>query len=99
MRVARRDNNGAKWLMSRREGRYGDCELSAYCDIAPGHEWHGPYHDGEYGFPVRDEARLFERLQNLEAERSLDWIKVAARAKDRRRTVSDRVAPKRRKAA
>jgi 2-methylcitrate dehydratase PrpD len=26
-------------------------------------------------------ARLFERLQNLEAERSLDWIKVEAAAK------------------
>jgi hypothetical protein len=25
-----------------------------YCDVAPGHEWHGPYHDNEYGFPLGD---------------------------------------------
>ena len=29
--------------------------MSAYCDIAPGHEFHGPYHDREYGFPTKDE--------------------------------------------
>jgi len=34
----------------------------AYCDVAPGHPWHGPYHDREYGFPVRDDAALLERL-------------------------------------
>ena len=33
-----------------------------YCDIAPGHEWHGPYHDDEYGFPLVGDAELFERL-------------------------------------
>ena len=33
-----------------------------YCDVAPGHEWHGPYHDAEYGFPQRGDAELFERL-------------------------------------
>ena len=22
-----------------------------YCEAAPGHPWHGPYHDTEYGFP------------------------------------------------
>lgn len=25
-------------------------------DIAPGHEWHGPYHEREYGFPLTDEG-------------------------------------------
>jgi DNA-3-methyladenine glycosylase I len=34
----------------------------SYCRIAPGHPLHGPYHDREYGFPIRDDARLFERL-------------------------------------
>ncbi len=34
----------------------------SYCTIAPGHPEHEPYHDREYGFPVRDEAVLFERL-------------------------------------
>ena len=26
--------------------------LSTYCDTAPGHEFHGPYHDTEYGLPT-----------------------------------------------
>ena len=34
----------------------------SYCDIAPGHPFHGPYHDTVYGFPVRDDAVLFERF-------------------------------------
>jgi len=25
---------------------------------APGDEWHGPYHDREYGFPLQDDAAL-----------------------------------------
>ena len=35
--------------------------LPSYCDAAPGHPFHGPYHDREYGFPLRgdaDRARL-----------------------------------------
>ena len=44
-------------------------------------------------------ARLFDRIQNLEAERQLEWIKVPARAKARRKNVSSRNAARRRKAA
>ena len=29
--------------------------MSSYCDIAPGHPFHGPYHEREYGFPSRDD--------------------------------------------
>ncbi len=36
--------------------------MSWYCDVAPGHPLHGPYHDNEYGFPLEDEAALLERL-------------------------------------
>ena len=36
--------------------------MSEYCRIAPGHEFHGPYHDKEYGFPTDDDRVLFERL-------------------------------------
>ena len=36
--------------------------MSSYCDFAAGHPLHGPYHDTEYGFPVEEESRLFERL-------------------------------------
>jgi DNA-3-methyladenine glycosylase I len=36
--------------------------MNTYCDAAPGHAWHGPYHDREYGFPLHTDAELFERL-------------------------------------
>jgi 3-methyladenine DNA glycosylase Tag len=34
----------------------------SYCIIARDHPLHGPYHIGEYGFPIEDENALFERL-------------------------------------
>ena len=36
--------------------------MGSYCDIAPGHPYHGPYHAKEYGFPLRADSKLFERL-------------------------------------
>ena len=36
--------------------------MSTYCDVAPGHEWHGPYHESHYGYPIADDDELFERL-------------------------------------
>lgn len=47
-----------------------------YCDIAPGHEWHGPYHQREYGFPTRDESVLFERLVLEINQAGLSWLTV-----------------------
>jgi DNA-3-methyladenine glycosylase I len=47
-----------------------------YCDIAPGHEFHGPYHDREYGFPVRDDDRLFERLVLEINQAGLSWVTI-----------------------
>ena len=44
-----------------------------YCDFAPGHALHGPYHDREYGFPVADEAILFERLILEINQAGLSW--------------------------
>ncbi|MBT8049209.1 MAG: DNA-3-methyladenine glycosylase I [Xanthomonadales bacterium] len=44
-----------------------------YCDFAIGDELHGPYHDGEYGFPVSDESRLFERLLLEINQAGLNW--------------------------
>ncbi|MBV9825590.1 MAG: DNA-3-methyladenine glycosylase I [Alphaproteobacteria bacterium] len=49
---------------------------AAYCLIAPGHPWHGPYHDTEYGFPVQDEAVLFERLAMEINQAGLSWLTV-----------------------
>ena len=47
--------------------------MSWYCDVAPGHPFHGPYHDREYGFPVDDEAVLFERLILEINQAGLSW--------------------------
>jgi DNA-3-methyladenine glycosylase I len=47
-----------------------------YCAAAPGHPWHGPYHDREYGFPVRDDAALFERLALEINQAGLSWLTV-----------------------
>ncbi len=47
--------------------------MSGYCDFAPGHPVHGPYHDREYGFPQRDEAVLFERLVLEINQAGLSW--------------------------
>jgi DNA-3-methyladenine glycosylase I len=48
--------------------------VSGYCDIAPGHPWHGPYHDEEYGFPLTDESGLFERLVLEIIQAGLNWL-------------------------
>lgn len=48
----------------------------SYCKIAPGHPLHGPYHDREYGFPVSDEAALFERLVLEINQAGLSWTTI-----------------------
>ena len=50
--------------------------MSSYCDIAPGHPFHGPYHDKEYGFPVGDDNRLFERLVLEINQAGLSWLTI-----------------------
>src|SRR3546814_11191886 len=47
--------------------------MSTYCDTAPGNPIHAPYHDREYGFPVTDEAVLFERLVLEINQAGLSW--------------------------
>lgn len=47
--------------------------MSVYCRIAPGHPLHGPYHDREYGFPVRGDRALFERLVLEINQAGLSW--------------------------
>jgi len=49
---------------------------TSYCDIAPGHEWHGPYHEREYGFPLRGDAELFERLILEINQAGLSWLTI-----------------------
>ena len=50
--------------------------MTSYCDIAPGHPFHGPYHDREYGFPVRGDDRLFERLVLEINQAGLSWLTI-----------------------
>ena len=49
---------------------------AAYCLAAPASPLHGPYHDGEYGFPSRDEAVLFERLILEINQAGLSWATI-----------------------
>ena len=50
--------------------------MAKYCDIALGHPFHGPYHDSEYGFPVRDDSVLFERLVLEINQAGLSWLTI-----------------------
>jgi DNA-3-methyladenine glycosylase I len=53
--------------------------MSSYCTFAPDHPIHGAYHDGEYGFPQRDESVLFERLALEIMQAGLSWELVLKR--------------------
>ena len=48
----------------------------SYCKVAPGHPFHGPYHDHEYGFPQRRETVLFERLALEINQAGLSWLTI-----------------------
>ena len=50
--------------------------MSWYCDVAPGHGLHGPYHELEYGFPSSDESVLLERLALEIFQAGLSWLIV-----------------------
>ena len=54
----------------------GGFKVQSYCALAPGHPWHGPYHDLEYGFPVSDDRVLFERLVLEINQAGLSWLTV-----------------------
>jgi DNA-3-methyladenine glycosylase I len=48
----------------------------SYCKASIGHEWHGPYHDREYGFPLRHDDELFERLVLEINQAGLSWLTI-----------------------
>jgi DNA-3-methyladenine glycosylase I len=50
--------------------------MSSYCIHAPGHPFHGPYHESEYGFPSRDDRVLFERLVLEINQAGLSWLTI-----------------------
>ncbi|MGH6988601.1 MAG: DNA-3-methyladenine glycosylase I [Stellaceae bacterium] len=55
---------------------------TTYCDFAPGHPFHGPYHATEYGFPARDDAVLFERLVLEINQAGLSWLTILKKRAD-----------------
>lgn len=73
-----------------------DSSLPGYCGAASGHPLHGPYHDTEYGFPVRSDDRLFERLVLEINQAGLSWLTILKKREDFRRAydgfVLERVA-------
>lgn len=50
--------------------------MSDYCEHALQHPYHGPYHDGEYGFAVVNDDALFERLILEINQAGLSWLTV-----------------------
>lgn len=50
--------------------------MSSYCDYAPGQPFHDEYHAQEYGFPLRDDAELFERLVLEINQAGLSWLTI-----------------------
>ena len=48
----------------------------SYCDAAPGHPFHGPYHEHEYGFPLRGDDELLERLALEINQAGLSWLTI-----------------------
>lgn len=57
----------------------------SYCRAAPGHPFHGPYHDLEYGFPVRRDPALFERLALEINQAGLSWLTMLQKREGFRR--------------
>jgi DNA-3-methyladenine glycosylase I len=49
---------------------------TSYCAAAAGHPIHGPYHDHEYGFPLRGDDALFERLVLEINQAGLSWLTI-----------------------
>jgi DNA-3-methyladenine glycosylase I len=49
---------------------------TTYCEAARGHPFHAPYHDREYGFPIRRDDRLLERLALEINQAGLSWLTV-----------------------
>ena len=50
--------------------------MTTYCAAALGHPFHGPYHDTEYGFPLRGDTELFERLVLEINQAGLSWLTI-----------------------
>lgn len=63
--------------------------MSSYCQVAPGHEFHGPYHECHYGFPIQDDDQLFERLVLEINQAGLSWLTILKKQTSFRAAYSD----------
>ena len=67
-----------------------------YCKTHPEDSFNRNYHDTQYGFPVRDDSALFERLVLEINQAGLSWITILKKADNFRRAYDqfdiDRVA-------
>jgi DNA-3-methyladenine glycosylase I len=61
----------------------------SYCTIAPNHPLHGPYHDREYGFPINDDAGLFERLVLEINQAGLSWLTILSKRENFRKAFDE----------
>lgn len=68
----------------------------AFVQSLPADHVHARYHDHEYGFPLRDDARLFERLALEINQAGLSWLTILNKQDNFRRAFEgfglDRVA-------
>jgi DNA-3-methyladenine glycosylase I len=51
-------------------------QVFSYCQAAGSHPAHQAYHDTEYGFPLRDDNALFERLALEINQAGLSWLTI-----------------------
>jgi DNA-3-methyladenine glycosylase I len=58
---------------------------NAYCAIASSDPWHARYHDREYGFPVRSDRGLLERLALEINQAGLSWLTILKKRRGFRR--------------
>ena len=58
---------------------------NGYCDVASSDPWHSRYHDREYGFPVRSDRGLFERLALEINQAGLSWLTILKKRQGFRR--------------
>ncbi len=63
--------------------------LTGYCEGAAGHPFHGPYHDEEYGFPIRDDDKLFGRLVLEMNQAGLSWLTILKKKETFRQAYDD----------
>lgn len=59
--------------------------MASYCEFAATDALHKPYHDEEYGFPLDDDAALFERLILEINQAGLSWSTILKKRPNFRR--------------